>query len=68
MKPLEFMITTFEDKECETTVFEIKFFYEDNTTESIRYIGVIPKGLELNKHYSISDIYGYKVIDDRKGL
>ena len=45
----------------------MKLFYDDGTTEEI-VIDKKPSGVELNKHYSITDIYGYKVIDDRKGL
>lgn len=65
MKPLEFMIDD-ENK--------MSFFYEDGSVQIIQLPtedGLdqgIPKGLERHKHYSIADIYGYKVVDDRKGL
>ena len=62
MKPLEFKIEKINDNE-----YGIVFYYEDGTTQKIE-ISDMPKGLELNKHYSIADIYGYKVVDDRKGL
>lgn len=62
MKPLEFKIEQINDNE-----YGIVFYYENGKTNSIE-ISDIPSGLELNKHYSIADIYGYKVIDDRKGL
>lgn len=62
-KPLEFKITRYK-YDCKTT---ITFYYEDGTTSEIN-IDAIPAGLELNKHYSIADIYGYQVKDDREGL
>lgn len=66
MKPLEFKIEkTYTGKII--TNYEITFFYEDGTTESL-IIEKLPKGLDLNKHYGIIDTYGYTVIDDRKGL
>ena len=68
MKPLEFKITQYNDETIEACPFKITFYYEDGTTSEINFIGVIPKGLELNKHYSIADIYGYQVKDDREGL
>ena len=61
MKPLEFKIEKGE------TYYNMVFYYEDGTTQYV-YIDFIPIGLELNKHYSIADIYGYKVKDDREGL
>ena len=65
MKPLEFKITGIEEnKEIH---FFMTFYYEDGSNVDIEIAGV-PKGLELNKHYSIADIYGYKVKDDREGL
>ncbi len=60
-KPLEFKII--ETK----TGYVMVFYYEDGTTEEV-IIGSIPKGIELNRHYNITDLYGYTVIDDRKGL
>lgn len=65
MKPLEFKI---EERKIDNEVFfGIVFYYEDGTTQKIE-ISDVPKGLELNKHYSIADIYGYQVKDDREGL
>ena len=65
MKPLEFKIDD-ENK--------MIFFYEDGHTEII-YLPTedgmeqgIPSGLERNKHYNITDLYGSPVVDDRKGL
>ena len=66
MKPLEFKIEETYTSDV-ITGYVIVFFYEDGTTEKIT-LGDKPKGLELNRHYSIADIYGYTVIDDRKGL
>ena len=43
------------------------FYYEDGTLQ-VFSLADKPKGLELNKHYSITDIYGEPVVDDRKGL
>ncbi len=70
-KPLEFKIVKEEVDNIETNeviaCYRYIYFYADGTTKE--YItGIIPDGLELNKHYSIVDIYGYKVVDDRKGL
>ena len=68
MKPLEFKIEEkydYEDKKH--TPYRMIFYYE-NKEEEYLSITNIPKGLELNKHYSIADLYGYKVVDDREGL
>lgn len=65
MKPLEFKIENTADNS--KNFYDIIFFYEDGK-KVITQIAEIPEGLELNKHYSITDIYGYKVVDDRKGL
>lgn len=62
MKPLEIVFY-----KSDGSNWLMKLFYDDGTTEEI-IIGEKPSGVELNKHYSISDIYGYKVVDDRKGL
>lgn len=66
MKPLEFKIERTKTGEVFSS-YVLILFYEDGTTEKIS-LGDKPKGLELNKHYSIADIYGYKVVDDREGL
>lgn len=66
MKPLEFKIEETYKGEIITN-YEITFFYEDGTTETIA-LADKPKGLELNKHYFIGDLYGSPVVDDRKGL
>lgn len=63
MKPLEFKIEKVENPND----LKMVFYYEDGTTQKIE-ISDVPKGLELGKHYSIADIYGYKVKDDREGL
>ena len=60
-KPLEFIVK--ENK----TGYLMVFYYEDGTTEDV-VIGSIPKGIVLNRHYNVTDLYGYTVIDDRKGL
>lgn len=65
MKPLEFKIEKVENPND----LQMVFYYEDGTTDEIYFMFVdLPKGLELGKHYSIADIYGYKVVDDREGL
>lgn len=73
MKPLEFKI---EKRKLGSNYFTITFYYEkedkeagNNKIDFVCYgISNIPNGLELNKHYSITDIYGYVVEDDREGL
>jgi len=67
MKPLEFKI---EERYTDDNVkyYQIVFFYEDGTTDNFCIGFYLPKGFELNRHYSIADIYGYKVVDDREGL
>lgn len=65
MKPLEFKIVRDEDESDE--MYITIYYYEDGSTDE-SYSHNLPKGLELDKHYSITDIYGYKVVDDRKGL
>ena len=67
-KPLEFKIERRFDEVDEDYYYTIVFYYEDGSDEEIYFYDDLPKGLELNRHYSIADIYGYKVIDDRKGL
>lgn len=62
MKPLEFKI-----EENEKGYYDIMFFYEDGNCITTTIID-LPTGLELGKHYSIADIYGYQVKDDREGL
>ena len=61
MKPLEFKIE--ERDNCAVIIF----FYENGKTYTDS-LSNIPKGLELNKHHSIADIYGYQVKNDREGL
>lgn len=63
MKPLEFKITT--EYEDDYKNHFITFFYDDGTIRKIEIVDV-PKGIELNRHYAITDLYGYKVVDDRK--
>ena len=73
-KPLEFVI---EKKKIDKLNYTITFFYDNYYEDDSRKhkinsisigISLLPDGLELNKHYSIADIYGYQVVDDRKGL
>ena len=66
MKPLEFKIEETYTKDV-VTGYAIVFYYEDNTYSSYN-ISDKPKGLELNRHYPIMDLYGYPVKDDREGL
>lgn len=61
-KPLEFVIY-----KSDGSNFMIKFFYDDKTSEEI-VIKEKPSDVELDKHYAITDTYGYHIIDDRKGL
>lgn len=61
-KPLEFVIY-----KSDGANFLIKFYYDDKTTEEI-VIQEKPNDIKLNKHYAITDTYGYSVVDDRKGL
>lgn len=68
MKPLEFMITKDYDEKNKEEYYTMIFFYENGDKEEIYFFADLPKGIELNKHYSITDTYGYTVIDDRKGL
>jgi len=68
MKPLEFKIEENFDSVNEEDFYTMIFFYEDGTTSEFDFYEDLPEGIELNKHYSIADIYGYKVVDDRKGL
>ena len=71
-KPLEFVIDTVYDEEAKMHIYNIIFYYYDEKTNKYTTqeyeIGWLPKGLELRKHYSIGDLYGYPVVDDRKGL
>ena len=60
-RPLEFKIE--ERDNCVVIIF----YYENGKTYT-DCLTNIPKGLELNKHYSIADIYGYQVKNDREGL
>ena len=65
-KPLEFKIEETNTGEV-ITGFVMVFYYEDGTTQ-VFSIADKPKGLELNRHYFIGDLYGEPVVDDRKGL
>lgn len=62
MKPLEIVFY-----KSDGSNWLMKLFYDNGTTEEI-VISEKPSGVELNKHYSLTDIYGYKVVDDRRGL
>lgn len=60
--PLEFVIKHYYDnKNKEHHV--LVFFYEDKSSISIELKKMI-KGIELGRHYSIKDLYGYKVEPD----
>jgi hypothetical protein len=67
-KPLEFKIEEKYDSVNEEDYYTMTFFYEDGTTQEFDFYEDMPKGLELNKHYFIGDLYGEPVVDDRKGL
>ena len=62
MKPLEFMF-----RRNGHGILKMVVFYDNGKSDDFT-IEAIPTGLELGKHYSIADIYGYKVKDDREGL
>ena len=74
MKPLEFKI----EKAQAVNGYIIVFYYEDGTQQVVpisntnvdlfEYIGLEKRTETESRHYSIADIYGYKVVDDRKGL
>ena len=65
-KPLEFKIEEVKGDGI-LVGYNFVFYYENG---DVSYVATTdyPDGLELNRHYSIADIYGYKVVDDRKGL
>ncbi len=67
MKPLQFKIEEDYDLANEEYYYRLVFFYEDGTTEIIKTFDDKPKGLELNKPYSIEDICGYAVVMNNKG-
>lgn len=67
-KPLELKFEKRYDEVIDEESIIMTFFYDDNTKEEVYIHTDMPKGFELNRHYAITDIYGYKVIDDRKGL
>ena len=62
MTPIEMI---FEDNDENQT--QMVIFYA-NGEKSITKITEIPPGFVKNRHYNITDLYGYTVIDDRKGL
>ena len=75
MKPLEFKIEYIP----QVLDYCIVFYYEDGATKVVRlvndYNSDLIEDIGLDKqtpnksyHYSIADIYGYKVKDDREGL
>jgi len=66
-KPLEFKIEEKTTGDNFVIGYAIVFYYEDNTLQ-VFSLADKPKGLELNKHYFIGDLYGEPVVDDRKGL
>ena len=68
-KPLEFKIVKYDliNKAGKPYNDYYIVFMNIESQESI-HIPRIPNGLELNKHYSIADLYGYPVKDDREGL
>ena len=78
MKPLEFkiekkyktvMITFFyEDGSKKTFTLETKVIEKEDGTLRFEDTDIKDIGLQEKNHYSIADIYGYKVKDDREGL
>lgn len=71
MTPIEMIFEDIDESQPEMikNVFEAQMviFYADGE-KSITKIKEIPPGFVKNRHYNISDLYGYTVIDDRKGL
>lgn len=67
MKPLEFKIEEKITNDNFVIGYAIVFYYDDGTLQ-VFSLADKPKGLELNKHYFIGDLYGEPVVDDRKGL
>lgn len=71
MTPIEMIFEDIDESQPEMikNVFEAQMviFYADGE-KSITKITEIPPGFVKNRHYSITDLYGYTVIDDRKGL
>lgn len=78
MKPLEFkiekqykavMITFFyEDGSKKTFTLDTKVIFKEDGTLELEDADINDIGLNESNHYSIADIYGYKVVDDREGL
>ena len=68
-KPLEFKIVKYDLINKAGKPYDDYYivFMSEEEQESI-HIPRLPKGLELNKHYFIGDLYGEPVVDDRKGL
>lgn len=75
MKPLEFKIEYIP----QVLDYCIVFYYEDGSMKIVRLkndndrdliedIGLDKELPNRSRHYSIADIYGYKVKDDREGL
>lgn len=71
MTPIEMIFEDIDEDQSkeDKVVFEalLVVFYADGK-KSITKITQIPPGFVKNRHYNISDLYGYTVIDDRKGL
>lgn len=59
-KPLEIMFYN-----SDSGSHMMKVFLDDGTTHELR-IEELPEGFKINRHYSITDIYGNLPIDDRK--
>lgn len=65
MKPIEIVF-----RKNETLGIEMEIYYSaesDQVSTTRQKIGVeeLPTGFKLNRHYSITDLYGYGVIDDK---
>lgn len=71
MTPIEMIFEDIDENRSKVgdVVFEAQLvvFYADGK-KNITKITQIPPGFVKNRHYNISDLYGYTVIDDRKEL
>ena len=62
MKPIEIKFIN-ADSHFESGC-KMVIYYDDNTQKEY-YFNELPSGFKLNRHYSITDLYGYGVIDGK---
>lgn len=65
MKPIEIVF-----RKTEHLGYEMEIYYSaesDQVSTTRNRVGIdeLPVGFKLNRHYSITDLYGYGVIDDK---